>query len=81
MPGISFMGVPVNIVTQMPDVAHGATPVAYGNWPQTYLVATRRATTMVTDPFSAGFCTLFRFEARVGGAATCPGAARLLLIE
>ena len=61
------MGVPVNIVSQMPDVDPGATPVAYGNWPQTYLVVTRRATTMVTDPFSAGFCTLFRFEARVSG--------------
>jgi HK97 family phage major capsid protein len=30
MPGFSFMGVPVNIVSQMPDVAPGATPVAYG---------------------------------------------------
>ena len=30
---------------------------------------------------SAGFCTLFRFEARTGGAVTCGNAARLLRIR
>jgi HK97 family phage major capsid protein len=63
------------------DVAPGATPVAFADWQRAYTVVNRRATTMLTDPFSAGFCTLFRFEARVGGSPTCPNAARLLRIR
>ena len=31
MPCFSFLGVPIDIVTQMPDVAPGATPIAYGD--------------------------------------------------
>lgn len=73
-------GSPVNIATQMPDVAGGATPVAFGNWNQTYMVVNRKAVTMQNDPYSAGFCVLFKFESRVGGAVICPRAARLLKI-
>src|SRR5262249_41506757 len=80
-PGFLLNGSPVNIVTQMPDCLPGNTPVAYGNWRQTYTLANRSATTMTPDPFTAGFCTLFRFEARVGGAITCGNAARLLRIR
>src|SRR5262245_63611759 len=35
-------GSPVNIVTQMPDVAPGATPVAFGNWNLVYMVVNRK---------------------------------------
>lgn len=73
-------GSPVNIATQMPDVAGGATPVAFGNWNQAYMVVNRKAITMQNDPYSAGFCVLFKFESRVGGAVICPRAARLLKI-
>jgi HK97 family phage major capsid protein len=38
MPGFGFMGAPINIVTQMPDVAPGATSIAYGDWQNAYLV-------------------------------------------
>jgi hypothetical protein len=42
----------------------------------------RKATTVLPDPYSGGgFCQLFRFEARVGGAVTCGNAARLLRIR
>jgi predicted phage gp36 major capsid-like protein len=41
----------------------------------------RKNVTVMPDPYSAGFCHLFRFEARVGGAVTCPNAARLLRIK
>jgi HK97 family phage major capsid protein len=74
-------GQPIQIVTQMPDVAPGATPVAYGNWNSTYMVVNRKAVTMQQDPYSAGFCVLFKFDARVGGAVICPQAARLLRIQ
>lgn len=74
-------GSPVVLSTQMPSVVPGATPVGYGGWNQVYTVANRKATTMTVDPFSAGFCVLFRFEARVGGAVTCANAARLLRVK
>jgi HK97 family phage major capsid protein len=74
-------GTAVQIVTQMPDVAPGATPVAYGNWNEVYMIVNRKAITMQQDPYSAGFCVLFKFEGRVGGAVICPNAARLLRIK
>jgi len=74
-------GVPVIIAQQMPDVMPGAMPVAYGNWQEAYTVVNRKAVTMMQDPYSVGFCVLFRFEARIGGAVTCANAARLLRIR
>jgi HK97 family phage major capsid protein len=74
-------GSPVQVVTQMPDVAPGATPVAFGNWPAVYMIVNRKAVTMQQDPFSAGFCVLWKFESRIGGGVICPGAARLLRIR
>jgi HK97 family phage major capsid protein len=80
LPGYTFAGSPIQIVSQMPNVEPGSTPVAFGNWREAYIVVTRSGTTMRADPYSAGFRTLFRFEARVGGSPTCPNAARLLRI-
>jgi HK97 family phage major capsid protein len=81
--GAAFLlgGVPVIIAPGMPDVHPGATPVAFGNWNRAYMVVNRKGITMQMDPFSGGFCPLFRFEARVGGATVCPNAARLLRIR
>jgi len=79
--GLQLNGAPVIIVTQMPDCLPGNTPVLYGNLRQTYTLATRSATTMTPDPYTAQFCHLFKFEARVGGALTCPNASRLLRVR
>jgi len=79
--GFAFAGSPINIVSQMPDVQPGATAVAFGNWKRCYTVVTRKLPTLTVDPYSAGFCRLFKFEARIGGATTCPNAARLLRIR
>jgi HK97 family phage major capsid protein len=65
----------------MPDVAGGSTPVAFGNWKKAYTVVERKAPTMQIDNYTAGWCRLFKFEARLGGACTCPNAARLLRIR
>ena len=67
------------IATQMLNVAPGALPIAY--WKQAYMVVNRRGVTVQNDPFLAGWCTLMKFEARVGGGVVCPGAARLLRIR
>jgi HK97 family phage major capsid protein len=79
--GFSFAGSPINIVSQMPDCVLGSTPIAFGNWRRTYLIVWRKAVSMTVDPYSAGFCSLYKFEARVGGATVCPNAARLLRIS
>lgn len=81
--GCQFGGSPIDVVSQMPDVAPGSTPIAFENWKRTYLIVWRKAVSMVVDPYSVGFCTVFRFEATVGcgGATTCPNAARLLRIK
>ena len=50
-------------------------------WRAAYTLAQRSGTVMTPDPYSAQWCTLFRFEARVGGAVTCGNAARLLRIR
>ena len=43
-------------LTDTPDVAPGATPIAWGNWNATYMVVNRKAVTcMQQDPYSAGF--------------------------
>lgn len=65
----------------MPDVAAGATPVLFGNLRQTYTIVDRRALTLQIDPYTAGFCTLFKWDARIGGGITCPNASRLLRIR
>src|SRR5262249_32358367 len=65
-------GSPVVIATQMPDCLPGNTPVLYGNLRQLYTLVTRSGVQMTPDPYTAGFCILYRFEARVGGTITCP---------
>jgi HK97 family phage major capsid protein len=80
-PGFQFAGSRIVIVSQMPDVNAGAVPILFGNLRRTYTMVTRKAVTLIVDPYSAGFCTLFRFEARIGGSTTCPNASRLLRIR
>ena len=74
-------GSPVILATQFPDVLPGSTPVAFGNWPQTYTLVTRKAVSMQIDDFSAGFCRLYKWEARIGGSITCARSARLLRVK
>jgi HK97 family phage major capsid protein len=80
-PGFRLVGSPIMIASQMPDFAPGATPVAYGNWQKAYTVVERKQPTLQIDPYTAGWCRLFKFEARIGGACTCPNAARLLRVR
>lgn len=80
-PVYTICGSPVVIASQMPDCVPGATPIAFGNWKKAYLAVWRKGVTIQTDPYSAGFCVLFKAEARVGGNVLCPNAARLLRIR
>src|SRR5262249_33213653 len=67
-------GAPVIVNNLMPTAEPGSAPVIYGNWRQCYTIVTRRAVTMQSDPYSQGWCTLFKFDTRVGGGCTCPNA-------
>jgi HK97 family phage major capsid protein len=81
MPSWQFAGAPIHIVSQMPDVAAGSTPILFGNLRETYLLITRKALTMQPDQYTAAWCTLMKFETRCGGALICPNASRLLRIR
>jgi HK97 family phage major capsid protein len=80
-PGFRLAGSPVIIASQMPDCMPGSTPVAYGNFKKAYTVVERRQPTLEIDPYTAGWCRLFKFSARIGGATTCPSALRLMRIR
>jgi HK97 family phage major capsid protein len=79
--GFLLGGSPIVLSEQMPDVVAGATPVLYANLHELYMLVTRRALTLQQDPYSAGWCTLFKFDTRVGGTVVCPSAGRLLRIR
>ena len=65
------------MVTQVPDVAPGAVCLGFGNWREVYVLVVRKGVTMVHDPYSGGYCHIFRFESRTGGVL-CPAAPRWL---
>jgi HK97 family phage major capsid protein len=74
----SLAGWPLRIVSFMPDCQPGATPVLFGNLHELYQLVLRKGLSM--NPETPGYCRLYKFEARVGGAVLCPNAARLLRI-
>lgn len=80
-PGFMLCGSPLVICSWFPDVMPGSTPIMYGNLKQLYTLVNRRALTLLVDPYSAGWCTLFKWDARVGRNCTCPNAARLLRVR
>src|SRR5262249_48485150 len=80
--GLMLNGSPVHIVTQFPDCLPGSCPVMFADLKQLYILAVRQATTLQTDPYTAGgWCTLFKFSARIGGGIGCPNAGRLLRVK
>lgn len=76
-----LLGHPVTISNFWPDVAPGATPVAFGDWKAAYLLINRKALTILPDPYSIGWCVLFKLYARLGGGIVCANAARLLRVR
>jgi HK97 family phage major capsid protein len=80
-PRWSLLGFPIYIASQFLDVAPGSTPIAFGDWRRTYTSVTRKNLTIQVDPYSAGFCVLYKGAARVGGGTTSSNNARLLRIR
>ncbi|MGX9354125.1 phage major capsid protein [Roseobacteraceae bacterium S113] len=73
-----LMGYPVLVCEDMPDIASGATAIAFGDFDAGYTVAERPDLRILRDPFSAKPHVLFYATKRVGGDVSDFAAIKLL---
>ncbi|MFB2593681.1 phage major capsid protein [Paracoccus sp. p4-l81] len=73
-----LMGYPVLIAEDMPDIAEGATAIAFGDFRNGYTIAERPDLRVLRDPFSAKPHVLFYATKRVGGDVSDFAAIKLL---
>ncbi len=76
-----LLGYPVVEAEDMPDIAAGAYPIAFGNFKAGYLIAERNATTILRDPFTNKPFVHFYATRRIGGQVLDSAAIKLLKIE
>ncbi len=76
-----LLGYPVVEAEDMPDVAAGEFPIAFGNFRHGYLIAEASATHMLRDPFTNKPFVHFYASKRVGGQVLDSNAIKLLKIE
>ncbi len=76
-----LLGYPVIEAEDMPDVAGGAFPIAFGNFRHGYLIAENGATSVLRDPFTNKPFVHFYATKRVGGKVLDSNAIKLLKIE
>ena len=73
-----LMGFPVVEAEDMPDIAAGATPIAFGDFQRGYLVVDGAGVQVLRDPYSAKPFVLFYTTKRVGGGVQDFDAIKLL---
>lgn len=76
-----LLGYPVIEAEDMPDIAAGAVPIAFGNFKAGYLIAERSATSILRDPFTNKPFVHFYATKRVGGQVLDSAAIKLLRVE
>ncbi|MDY7097489.1 MAG: phage major capsid protein [Pseudomonadota bacterium] len=76
-----LLGYPVVEAEDMPDVASGDFPIAFGNFRHGYLIAEHSATSVLRDPFTNKPFVHFYATKRVGGQVLDSNAIKLLKIE
>ena len=76
-----LLGYPVIEAEDMPDVAANAFPIAFGNFRNGYLIAERKATTILRDPFTNKPYVNFYATKRVGGQVLDSDAIKLLKVS
>ena len=76
-----LLGYPVVEAEDMPDIAAGSFPIAFGNFKAGYLVAERSATSIIRDPFTNKPFVHFYATKRIGGQVLDSAAIKLLKIE
>lgn len=76
----TLLGRPVIEAIDMPDVASGAFPIAFGDFGSAYRIYDRVALSVMRDPFSKATSGLVRFHARrrVGGGVVLAEAVKKL---
>jgi len=78
---VRLLGYPVIEAEDMPDVAANAVPIAFGNFRNGYLIAERRETTILRDPFTNKPFVNFYATKRVGGQVLDSDAIKLLKVS
>nr|WP_156170892.1 phage major capsid protein [Croceicoccus naphthovorans] len=76
-----LLGYPIIEAEDMPDIAAGTTPIAFGNFRAGYLIAERSATSILRDPFTNKPFVHFYATKRIGGQVLDSDAIKLLKIE
>ena len=74
------MGYEVVEAEDMPVVAANAFPIAFGNFRSGYLIAERKETTILRDPFTNKPFVNFYATKRVGGQVLDSDAIKLLRV-
>jgi HK97 family phage major capsid protein len=74
----TLLGYPVVEVAAMPDVAADSLSIAFGNFEAGYLIAQRRETVVLRDPFTNKPFVHFYATRRVGGAVIDSRAIKLM---
>lgn len=76
-----LLGYPVIEAEDMPDLAAGELPIAFGNFRAGYLIAERSATQILRDPFTNKPFVHFYATRRIGGQVLDSSAIKLLRVE
>jgi HK97 family phage major capsid protein len=76
-----LLGYPVIEAQAMPDIAANAFPIAFGNFQNGYIIAERRTTTILRDPFTNKPFVNFYATKRIGGQVLDSDAIKLLKVS
>jgi HK97 family phage major capsid protein len=76
-----LLGYPVIEAEDMPDIGANALPIAFGNFKAGYLIAERKSTTILRDPFTNKPFVHFYATKRIGGKVLDSNAIKLIKIE
>lgn len=76
----TLLGYPVEIDENMPDVAAGAIPIAFGDFQRGYVINDRQGVRILRDPFTNKPYVHFYTTKRVGGGVDDVKAIRLLKV-
>ncbi|WP_206238083.1 phage major capsid protein [Novosphingobium terrae] len=75
-----LLGYPVVEAADMPDVAAGSTPIAFGNFQNGYIITERFGTRLLRDPYSNKPFVNFYATRRIGGQVLDSEAIKLVKI-
>lgn len=76
-----LLGYPVTEMADMPDIAAGATPIAFGNFARAYLIVDRTGVRVQRDPYTNKPYVMFYTTKRVGGGVVDPQGMQILKMK